>query len=92
MTAGKGREKHIRKPSPETKIWRYMDFVKFLSLIHREALFFPIAKKLEDRFEGSIGTLAGNAKIVGVISDKTPVKLPPSFEDAPYAPRSTNTI
>jgi len=35
------------------KIWRYMDFTKFVSLLDKSALFFTRADKLGDPFEGS---------------------------------------
>jgi hypothetical protein len=35
------------------KIWRYMDFTKFVSLLGKEQLFFARADKLGDPFEGS---------------------------------------
>ncbi len=35
------------------RIWRYMDFTKFLFLLTRGELFFPRADKLGDPFEGS---------------------------------------
>lgn len=34
------------------KIWRYMDFTKFLSMIHKSTLYFTRVDKLEDPFEG----------------------------------------
>lgn len=37
----------------DAKIWKYMDFAKFISLLDRKALFFPRADKLGDPFEGS---------------------------------------
>jgi hypothetical protein len=40
--------------SSDTKIWRFLDFEKFESLIKSEALFFCRADKFEDQFEGSI--------------------------------------
>jgi len=40
-------------PSGETKIWRYLDFVKFVSLLDKKALFFCRADMLGDPFEGS---------------------------------------
>jgi len=44
----------IEKPTDENaKIWRYLDFAKFMSLLHRQALFFCRADKLSDPFEGS---------------------------------------
>ena len=49
-------EEHARftAPSdPATPVWRYMDFAKFVSLLHRSALFFPNAASLGDPYEGS---------------------------------------
>jgi hypothetical protein len=37
------------------KIWRYMNFAKFMSLVDRSALFFARLDKLGDSFEGSYG-------------------------------------
>lgn len=47
----------IEPPADETaKIWRYMDFTKFVSLLHRQALFFSSIRLLRynDAFEGTI--------------------------------------
>lgn len=38
---------------PNAKIWRYMDFTKFVSMLENGGLFFCRADKLGDRFEGS---------------------------------------
>ena len=44
----------FKKPENENaKIWRYMDFTKFVSLVDKSALFFPRADRLDDPFEGS---------------------------------------
>lgn len=44
----------FKKPQTETvKLWRYMDFTKFVSLLDKSALFFCRVDKLEDQFEGS---------------------------------------
>ncbi len=44
----------FEKPQNENvKIWRYVDFTKFVSLIDKSALFFSRADKLGDPFEGS---------------------------------------
>ena len=40
-------------PPDDTKIWRYMDFIKFVDIIDRNKLFFPTADRLGDPFEGS---------------------------------------
>lgn len=41
-------------PLSVSVLWRYMDFVKFVSLLDRKALFFAQASQLGDPFEGSI--------------------------------------
>ena len=44
----------FEKPENEdVKIWRYMDFTKFVSLLEKQALFFCRTDKLGDLFEGS---------------------------------------
>ncbi len=44
------------EPEDENKkIWRYMDFTKFVSLLDKSALFFTRADRLGDPFEGSHG-------------------------------------
>lgn len=43
----------VKKPDDDnSKIWRYLDFPKFVSLLHEKKLFFVQACKLPDRFEG----------------------------------------
>jgi hypothetical protein len=42
----------FEQPKDNTKIWRYMDFTKFVSLLDREALFFVRSDKLLDPYEG----------------------------------------
>ena len=49
-------EEHPTFVAPENhrgKIWRYMDFTKFVSLLDKQALFFARLDKLDDPFEGS---------------------------------------
>jgi hypothetical protein len=36
------------------KIWRYMDFTKFVSMLEHRGLYFPRADQLGDPFEGSV--------------------------------------
>ena len=52
------------------KIWKYMDFTKFVSLLDKSALFFPRADKLGDPFEGSHGRAYVNEMRVGFEEDK----------------------
>lgn len=35
------------------KIWRYLDFTKFVSMLVNKGLYFPVANKFDDQFEGS---------------------------------------
>jgi len=45
----------IKKPQNENiKIWRYMDFTKFVSLLETKSLYYARSDKFEDRFEGSL--------------------------------------
>ena len=39
-------------PPDDAVLWRYMDFVKFVSLLEQNSLFFPRADRLDDPFEG----------------------------------------
>ncbi|WP_141532721.1 hypothetical protein [Bacillus cereus] len=39
-------------PSDDTKIWRYMDFTKFVNLLDTQSLFFVRSDKFDDPFEG----------------------------------------
>ncbi len=43
----------LHVPPKEAILWRYMDFVKFISLLETNTLFFARADKLGDPFEGS---------------------------------------
>jgi len=45
----------FEKPNNENaKIWRYLDFAEFVSALEKNALFFSVLSKFEDKFEGSI--------------------------------------
>ena len=47
----------LSAPLPETTLWRYMDFTKFLSLLDRKELHFARSDRLGDPFEGSISRM-----------------------------------
>jgi hypothetical protein len=51
---------YVNQPKPEQKIWRYMDFTKFISLLHRRALFFVQVKHLDDKWEGYVEAPVGS--------------------------------
>ncbi len=47
--------KFFLKPvDPTTKVWRYMDFTKFVSLLEKSDLWFTRADKLNDPYEGTL--------------------------------------
>lgn len=53
-------EEHPVFESPtnkDVKVWRYMDFTKFISLLENESLYFARADKFDDPFEGSYSKL-----------------------------------
>lgn len=54
QTADKGDDLWRAPDDPDVKIWRYMDFAKFVAMLDSEALFFTRADLLGDPFEGSI--------------------------------------
>ena len=59
-------EKHpvfTAPPDENIKIWRYMDFTKFLSFIDRKTLFFTRVDQLEDKFEGRFTKYFFNSEI-----------------------------
>lgn len=47
----------------DEKIWRYMDFTKFISLLENENLFFSRADLFEDKFEGTYPKSHQKAKV-----------------------------
>ena len=51
----------IEQPEPGSRIWRYMDFTKFVSLLETRQLFLSRADKLNDPFEGSVPTPSAEA-------------------------------
>jgi hypothetical protein len=56
-------EDYVQNPDPETKIWRYMDLPKFLSLLDKRALFFAQVKHLPDKSEGHMPGMLGGTDV-----------------------------
>ena len=51
--------KFFSKPEdPTTKVWRYMDFTKFVSLLEKRELWFTRIDKLNDPFEGTLSRMS----------------------------------
>ncbi|HEX73624.1 MAG TPA: DUF2971 domain-containing protein [Dehalococcoidia bacterium] len=71
----------FEKPEDENaKIWRYMDFNKFVSLLDKSALFFSRADKLGDPFEGSYSK--ANVRLrPEVYKDKIPANVLKTFSE-----------
>jgi hypothetical protein len=44
-----------KRCEPETRLWRYMDFAKFVSLLETRSIHFARADVLGDSFEGAVG-------------------------------------
>ena len=77
----------FKKPSnPNQKIWRYMDFTKFVELLNSSSLYFTRADKFEDIFEGSIPKISAelrNKQMLQLIEKKKllPKYTPEFWED-----------
>lgn len=62
----------FRTPTdPGIKIWRYLDFAKFVSILENGGLFFPRADRLGDFFEGSF-TPANLKELAETVRDWNP--------------------
>ena len=44
-----------KRCAPDTILWRFMDFSKFVALLDKRSIYFARADKLGDRFEGAAG-------------------------------------
>ena len=62
-------EPEYEKVAPESKLWRYMDLSKFLSMIGKKTLYFASAESFEDIFEGAKGTVNRKGIWDGFYSD-----------------------
>jgi hypothetical protein len=57
--------------NPNTPIWRYMDFTKFVSMLVQKGLFFSRLDKLGDPFEGSLPKLNVRDDLITLPSELT---------------------
>lgn len=65
-------------PDPiDVKIWRYMDFTKFVSMLEHDRIFFPSVELMDDFFEGSLSR--GNMKYRSFVYSRKQNKV--SMED-----------
>jgi len=44
----------LKKPNDDDTIWRYMDFTKFVNILHFKSLHFTPVDELKDPYEGSL--------------------------------------
>ncbi len=52
----------FERPSPEEKLWRYMDLAKFISLLSTNSLYFASACSFDDPYEGAKGVIERKEK------------------------------
>lgn len=48
--------KELKKPNDNDKIWKYMDFTKFVSMLHYKSLHFTRVDTLKDPYDASISS------------------------------------
>lgn len=60
---------------PSTRVWRYMDFTKFVAMLESSSLFFSRADCLGDPFEGSFSR--GNEKLRPLVYKDMYTGMPP---------------
>jgi len=51
------RASFVIPANPNIKLWRYLDFTKFISMLEKSSLFFVFMSFLNDPFEGSISAI-----------------------------------
>src|SRR5687767_13377849 len=65
---------------PETQVWRYMDFPRFVALLEDHALFFARSTTMADPWEGAFGDANHELRpdVYGDLYDK----VVPAFREA----------
>lgn len=66
--------REFEAPPREARLWRYMTFAKFTSLLGKKALYFSNATSFADRFEGSVsqGSIAAERSMFSEAEAKVP--------------------
>ena len=68
-------------PPSGARLWRYMDFTKFVSLLDKEGLFFSSAAVLGDPFEGSDSRINHDLRSLSLLRQgATPDQIPEILE------------
>lgn len=76
-------EEIFSKPEDlDAKIWRYMDFAKYVSLLEKSALYLSRADLLGDSFEGSLSPLNMTIRLMQALSEGL---APDAFMSSPEA-------
>lgn len=78
----------INPKDENIKIWRYLDFAKYVSLLDKSALFFSRADKLGDPFEGSFPII--NARQRKIVQEKLLANMPQELRH--YLPTSESLV
>jgi hypothetical protein len=72
----------FKKPrNGDQKIWRYMDFTKFIDLLISDSLYFSRSDKFSDSFEGSLPRMTYNTRRFILNNLIGQGKLLPQYED-----------
>lgn len=61
-------------PDPNATLWRFMDFTKYVSMLHRRALFFSRADQLPDPFEGLFGSHGLRGRSLEALDDRRGIR------------------
>jgi hypothetical protein len=72
-------------PDPNTKLWRYMDFTKYVSLLSTRSLYFARADSFDDTYEGAKGLRKAKVKWDAYYSEffrEVITKSPPGYDFA----------
>ena len=73
----------VQPDNEDVKVWRYMDFTKFVSLLDSQRLYFTRTDKFDDPFEGSWPTINVDARM------SIPEGIPPD-EHEPFLRQMKN--
>jgi hypothetical protein len=84
------------EPPAETRVWRYMDFVKFVAMLEHGGLYFSRADLLDDPFEGTFTPGSGppglaRKRLLQLLRQPPPKKtgsLAPPLRAGPNCPTS----
>lgn len=80
-------------PSSESKLWRYTDFTKYVSLLSTRGLYFARADCFKDTFEGAKGIRTNKEKWDNYYLDffREAIRNPPEGNVLEYSPEEVET-